>query len=314
MPVEPLLQRAGLTPEVVADPEERLIVRSQITLLNEAAIALKDDCIGLTMARDFDLREIGLLYYVMASSQTLGEALKRLARYSKVTNEALVFGYREGNRLIVNLSYSGISRHSDRHQIEFCMFAVLRICRVLTGQHLVPQHFWISHHRSGTNSEMARFVGTAVEFGATTDEFALNANARELPLIHADPYLNNLLLKYCEAALTDRKGNVSQLRTRVENAIASLLPHGRVLVDDVARSLGMSKRTLARKLSDEGLNFTEVLQQLRRDLAVRYLDDRKLHISKIAWLLGFNEVSAFTHACRRWTGKTPSQMRTAGAY
>ena len=314
VPVEPLLQRAGLTPEVVADPEERLIVRSQIALLNEAAIALKDDCIGLTMASDFDLREIGLLYYVMASSQTLGEALKRLARYSKVTNEALVFGYREGNRLIVNLSYSGISRHSDRHQIEFCMFAVLRICRVLTGQHLVPQHFWISHHRSGTNSEMARFVGTAVEFGATTDEFALNANARELPLIHADPYLNNLLLEYCEAAVTDRKGNVSQLRTRVENAIASLLPHGRVLVDDVARSLGMSKRTLARKLSDEGLNFTEVLQQLRRDLAVRYLDDRKLHISKIAWLLGFNEVSAFTHACRRWTGKTPSQMRTAGAY
>ena len=234
VPVVPLLRRVGLTPEVVADPEERLIVRSQITLLHEAAIALKDDCIGFTMAGDFDLREIGLLYYVMASSQTLGEALKRLARYSKVTNEALVFGYREGNRLIVNLSYSGISRHSDRHQIEFCMFAVLRICRVLTGQQLVPQHFWISHHRSGTNSEMARFVGTAVEFGATTDEFALNANARELPLIHADPYLNNLLLKYCEAALTDRKGDVSQLRTRVENAISSLLPHGRVVVGDVA--------------------------------------------------------------------------------
>ena len=313
VPVVPLLRRVGLTPEVVADPEERLIVRSQITLLDEAAIALKDDCIGFTMAGDFDLREIGLLYYVMASSQTLGEAFKRLARYSKVTNEALVFGYREGNRLLVNLSYSGISRHSDRHQIEFCMFAVLRICRVLTGQQLVPQHFWISHHRSGTNSEMARFVGTAVEFGATTDEFALNANARELPLIHADPYLNNLLLKYCEAALTDRRGDVTRLRTRVENAISSLLPHGRVVVGDVARSLGMSKRTLARKLSDEGLNFTEVLQQLRRDLAVRYLDDRKLHISKIAWLLGFNEVSAFTHACRRWTGKTPSQTRTAGA-
>ena len=310
VPVVPLLRRVGLTPEVIADPEERLIVRSQITLLDEAAIALQDDCLGFTLARDFDPREIGLLYYVMASSQTLGDALKRVARYSQITNEALVVRYREGNRLIISLSYSGVPRHSDRHQIEFCMFAVLRICRVLTGQNLVPQHFWISHHRSGTtNSEMARFVGTAVEFGATTDEFALNANARELPLIHADPYLNNLLLKYCEAALTDRRGNVSQLRTRVENAISSLLPHGRVVVDDVARSLGMSKRTLARKLSDEGLNFTEVLQQLRRDLAVRYLDDPKLHISKIAWLLGFNEVSAFTHAFKRWTGKTPSQMR-----
>jgi len=85
-------------------------------------------------------------------------------------------------------------------------------------------------------------------------------------------------------------------------------------VEDVARSLGMSERTIARKLADEGLNFTEILHQLRRDLAIRYLDDRKLHVSKIAWLLGFQEVSAFTHAFKRWTGKTPSKMRTAGAY
>ena len=314
VPVEPLLRRVGLTPELISEPEERLSVRSQIALLDEAAKALKDDCLGFTLARDFDLREIGLLYYVMASSQTLGEALKRLARYSKVTNEALVFGYREGNRLIVDLSYSGVPRHSDRHQIEFCMFAAIRICRTLTGHRLVPQHFSISHHRSGGTSEMARFVGTKVEFGADTDEFALNVGARELPLIHSDSYLNDLLLKNCEAALAHRRSDLSQLRTRVENAISSLLPHGRVILGDVARSLGMSERTLARKLSDEGLNFTEILQQLRRDLAVRYLDDRKLHVSKIAWLLGFHEVSAFTHAFKRWTGKTPSELRTAGAY
>jgi len=161
---------------------------------------------------------------------------------------------------------------------------------------------------------MARFVGTKVEFGADRDEFALNLDARELPLVHSDSYLNDLLVKYCEAALADRRNDTSQLRTKVENAIASVLPHGKVLVEDVARSLGMSERTLARRLSDEGLNFTKILQQLRRDLAVRYLDDRKLHVSKIAWLLGFREVSAFTHAYKRWTGKTPSQMRTAGAY
>jgi AraC-like DNA-binding protein len=184
---------------------------------------------------------------------------------------------------------------------------------MLTGQNIVPQHFSIAHHRSGATSEVARFVGTKVELGADRDEFALNADARELRLIHADPYLNNLLLKNCEAALAYRRGDVSELRTRVENEISSLLPHGRVLVEEVARSLGMSERTLSRKLSDEGL-FTEILQQLRRDLAVRYLDDRKLHVSKIAWMLGFTEVSAFTHACRRWTGKTPRQMRTAGAY
>jgi hypothetical protein len=83
VPVAPLLKRVGLTPELIAEPEERLSVRSQIALLDEAAKALKDDCIGFTLARDFDLREIGLLYYVMASSQTLGDALKRVARYSQ---------------------------------------------------------------------------------------------------------------------------------------------------------------------------------------------------------------------------------------
>jgi len=311
--VAPLLKRAGLTPEAIAEPEERLSVRSQIALLREAAIALKDDCIGFTLARDFDPREIGLLYYVMASSQTAGDALKRIARYSKITNEALVFGYQEGNGLVLSLSYSGVSRHSDRHQIEFCMFGALRLCRMLTGQNLVPQHFAISHYRSEGASEMARFVGTKVEFGADRDEFALNVDARELPLIHADSHLNDLLLKYCEAALADRRGDMSQLRTRVENAISSVLPHGKARVEDVARSLGMSKRTLARRLSDEGLNFTEILQQLRRDLAVRYLDDRRLHVSKIAWLVGFHEVSAFTHAFKRWTGKTPRELRTAPA-
>ena len=160
---------------------------------------------------------------------------------------------------------------------------------------------------------MGRFVGAKVEFGADTDEFALNVDARELPLVHSDPYLNDLLLKYCEAALADRRRNEGQLRTKVENAISSLLPHCRVLAQDIARTLGMSERTLARKLSDEGLNFSEILQRLRQDLAVRYLDDRKLHVSKIAWLLGFRDVSAFTHAFKRWTGRTPSQVRAAHA-
>jgi hypothetical protein len=220
----PLLRRVGLAPEVIADPEERLSVRSQVALLDEAAIALNDDCLGFTLARDFEPRELGLLYYVMASSQTLGDALKRIARYSHITNEALVVEYREGNRLFVDLGYSGVPRHSERHQIEFCMFALLRVCRMLTGQNLVPQHFSIAHYRSEGISEMARFVGTKVEFGTGTDEFALNIDARALPLIHSDPHLNDLLLKYCEAASADRRactarqlllGGVDDLHTAI---------------------------------------------------------------------------------------------------
>ena len=82
------------------------------------------------------------------------------------------------------------------------------------------------------------------------------------------------------------------------------------IVDVIASRLGLSQRTLARRLARDGLNFTEVMDELRADLAKRHLEDSRLSISQIAWLVGYQEVSAFTHAFKRWTGMTPRQMRS----
>jgi AraC-like DNA-binding protein len=71
----------------------------------------------------------------------------------------------------------------------------------------------------------------------------------------------------------------------------------------------MSERTLARRLADEDITFVEVMQQLKANLAGRYLEDDNIPISKIAWLLGFEDTSSFSHACRRWTGKSPRELR-----
>ena len=73
----------------------------------------------------------------------------------------------------------------------------------------------------------------------------------------------------------------------------------------------MSRRTLARKLAADGLTFDGIVDQLRSDLAARYLEERKLAIAQIAWLVGYRGVSPFTHACKRWTGETPGQIRAA---
>jgi AraC-like DNA-binding protein len=106
-----------------------------------------------------------------------------------------------------------------------------------------------------------------------------------------------------------RTENVSPFRTVVENAIAPLLPHTEAQAKAVAKRLGLSERTFARRLAAVGLSFGEILDELRRDLAVRYLEEPNLQISQIAWLLGFRQQSAFSHACRRWTGKSPSEHR-----
>src|SRR5262249_14639188 len=86
------------------------------------------------------------------------------------------------------------------------------------------------------------------------------------------------------------------------------LPHGEAQLPAVAQMLGLSSRTLARRLTAEGLSFSEILDQLRSDLAAHYLGDAALSISQIAWLVGYQGVSAFSHGCKRWTGMNPKRM------
>jgi AraC-like DNA-binding protein len=154
------------------------------------------------------------------------------------------------------------------------------------------------------------FMGCDVVFGADTDEVEFPGAAQQMPVAGADPYLNELLIKYCEEARTRRDAGRGAFRVDVENAIAPLLPHGKARAAEIARLLGMSPRTLARRLAAEGLTFAGVLNELRVDLSRRYLQDEDLTISEVAWLLGYREVSAFTHAFKRWTGKTPRQARS----
>jgi AraC-like DNA-binding protein len=133
--------------------------------------------------------------------------------------------------------------------------------------------------------------------------------AQPWALVDPDPHLNKILLKVCEESLNARKRNTAAFRTTVENTLSTLLPHGQAHADAVAKKLGMSERTLARRLAEEGVTFNEVLQELKASLATRYLEEDGMPISKIAWLLGFEEASSFSHACRRWTGKSPRELR-----
>jgi AraC-like DNA-binding protein len=146
--------------------------------------------------------------------------------------------------------------------------------------------------------------------GSDVDEIVFPTNSAEWPLVAPDPRLNKILVKVCEETLSTHESNTSAFRTKVENIISSSLPHGHARAVIVARKLGVSERTLARRLAQEGVTFIEVLQQLKASLATRYLDEGQMPISKIAWLLGFEEVSSFSHACRRWLGKSPRELRS----
>jgi len=307
--LKPLLKKAGLREQQIGDRDTRLDVRHQIRFLNLVANALPDELLGFHLAQPVDLRELGWLYYVAASSETLGEALRRTARYSSMVNEGVSVKYLEGEDIKISFDYIGIARHSDRHQIEFLTTVLIRLCRHLTGRRLVPIRARFTHHRDSEFSEFAAFYGGDVEFGATMDEVAFAMTTKHLPLVSADTYLNELLIASCEEALSRRPTNRGPFRSQVENAIVPLLPHGKARAAEIARRLGLGQRTFARRLAMEGLTFSEVLESLRRELAEQYLADSGLSISQIAWILGYRENSAFAHAFKRWTGKTPREAR-----
>ena len=113
-----LLARCGLSVAAL-DRRDRIKVMSQIEFLELASKAVRDEYLGLSLAEQVDLRELGMLYYVAASSQHLGDALRRLERYVRVANEALVIRIGKGTPCRIVLAYSGVSRHLDRHHMEF---------------------------------------------------------------------------------------------------------------------------------------------------------------------------------------------------
>ncbi len=309
--LEPLVKRSGATDRQITDDNTRIVVRRQIRFLNLVADALHDELLGFHLAQSPDIREFGLPYYVAATSDKMGDALRRTARFSSITNEAISTKYFADPECKLVFRYVGVTRHLDRHQIEFFVTALIRVFRHLTGQRVVPTSVRFVHYRSGASSELAEYFGGNVEYAASVDEVTFSNAANDLNIVSADPYLNKLLVAQCEEALSRRPMKQGSFRAAVENAIVPLLPHGKAHAAEIAGKLGLSQRTSARRLSSEGLSFSQVLEDLRSDLAKQYLLDQGLSVSRIAWLLGYQEVSAFTHAFKRWTGKTPRQVRAA---
>jgi AraC-like DNA-binding protein len=307
----PILKRTHLTLAQVEDPTTRFKVRDQILFLNLVADELHDDLLGFHLAQVPDLREFGWIYYAAASAETLGEAFMRLCRYTTICNEGASVHYAENDIVTLRMHYVGVSRHLDRHQMEFLAVILVRLCRQLSGIRLTPTRVGFAHRRGSVPPPFVEFLGSDVEFGAASDQIVFPGSVRKVPVTGADPYLQNLVIAHLEEVLSRRGVRRGSFRSNVENEIVGLLPHGRPRAEEVARRLGTSTRTFARRLAMEGLSFSQVLDELRLDLAKRHLAERALAISEIAWLLGYQEASAFTHAFKRWTGKTPQEARRA---
>jgi AraC-like DNA-binding protein len=306
----PLLRHVGLFEQDLKEPQNRVSAAAQARLLELAADTLHDRALGFHLATETNPRGAGLLFYVASAAKDLGEALELFARYCRIVNEAIrVQLTRRPTDLVVELRLAGVPGFQAAQNTEFAVAVIMKGVREIAGPYIRPTKITLVHVRNSDFPEFERFCGCPIEFGGSCNQLVFSNESLAAPLLTHDEHLMNALRPICDEAAKLRETSPGSLRALVEIEVQKLLPNGPARRRDVAKKLAMSTRTLARKLASEGTTFEDVVDELRRNLALQYITIRSISLSQIAWLLGYEGSTSFNHAFRRWTGGPPSAAR-----
>ena len=159
--------------------------------------------------------------------------------------------------------------------------------------------------------EHVRIFKVLPRFQTRVNALELDSATMERRLLTTDPALSRIIERHAKASLASVAPASSELKERVRRVLVKGVAAGRCSIKTVAPELGLSERTLQRRLEEEGASFGDILDSVRRDLGLRYLEDGKLSLAEIAYLLGYSEPSPFHRAFKRWTGSTPHARRAS---
>ncbi|MFT4962049.1 MAG: AraC-like DNA-binding protein [Paracoccaceae bacterium] len=300
----------GLSARSLEDKRPVVPFGKVVAFFENAAISTENDILGLEegIKRDFHLR--GLIFYVGTSSPTVLDAVRNIARYRRVFSDAIeldISSLSQTGRLIW---YFNVPNSIKRRQhVEFSSIRLLVLLRQCTNRNICPEVVMFHHSRNTNLAAFARNFGCKVLFDQKENCVHFKTSDLEVPLVTADNELYSVLTEHCEDVLQRKSRNVSDLLVDVERAIADRLTTGEATQHHIAKTLGMSARTLSRRLAKEETTFFKTVETLRHSLAERYLSHSDLVLAEIAFLLGYSGLSSFSDAFKRWTGKTPGQYR-----
>jgi AraC-like DNA-binding protein len=305
-----LLRRAGIDPGSLDDAQARCPVTATARLWALSVEASGDPAFGITVARHTTPGTFHALGGSLLASATLWDALSRLVRYFRVVTEAaeLVLS-RDGGavRLAVRPPTGGPAPAPEA--IDAVTYLVVRLCRALLSPDFAPRSVRLRRARPRDVHPYERAFRAPLTFGAPVDELLFDAAAFDQPLQGANARTAH---EYDEVAtLYLARLARTEVGARVRGLLCQQLSLGEPTPESIAERLFMSVRTLQRRLASEGTTFKALLDDTRRELALAYLAEGRYGIGEIAYLLGFSHAASFTHACTRWTGKPPRELRKA---
>lgn len=300
-----LLAAAGLGEADLIDPDRWVPLAAQLAVGRVIIDARPGQNLGLLSLRHAGPGMLGALGYALAHCPTLGDALRTFMRYQRLLTNATTWQL-VGEVLTVE-PHPALAALG--HPVENMIGLWVVLGRALTGTRWVPRAVEFRHAPQGDPAEHAALFGVAPRFEAEENRLWLPAGALGLPVkgaqVALQPGLRALLDSRMDAAPS---GETTQA---VEASLRQQLPQGIADKARVAKALGVSVRTLGRRLRAEGTSFQAVLDTVRASLARHWLQHSSMAVYEVAFLLGYSEASTFHRAFRRWTGQAPAVWRAA---
>ena len=303
-------QQIGIGSTDVPSPKTRLAADLGDHAFERAAQLIPDPAFALRAAECWHPAHLGTLGFAWLSSGSLRTALKRLERYSKILGQKAscrCTDIPDGLRFVVD--HGRGDRPVGPVLADFALSLFVGMCRANFGPSLMLDTVTLRRLPPADPAPYEKFFGTSVSFGADEDGFTLPHYVADRPL----PTSNHELATTFDAILTKQLADLdnSALADRCRAYLLTEMTSGDPSEEDLAKSMGMSRRTLQRKLGELGMAYKGVLEKTRYELALRYLDDPAKSVTDITFLLGFSEQSAFTRAFKRWSGQAPTHYREA---
>jgi AraC-like DNA-binding protein len=247
-----------------------------------------------------------LLMYAARSSPNLGAAYATAIRFIRIVHDGAAVQFDPAGRLYLR---PPIPVDIPPHAQDFLLATLLFMGRRLAGFDWNPEVVRFEHAAPADTAPYARVFRAPLRFDQSLCEIAFPRAILERPVVGSDPALHAVLEQHAEALLT-RLPQTKRISDRVRQVVFARVAAETPDLDDVARTFGMSGRSLQRLLRAEGLTFRAVVDEVRRDLAISHMDAGRLSVPEIAFVLGFSDATAFHRAFRRWTGGAPGRYRS----
>ena len=286
------------------------VTAGELGLLLEAASGeLGDPFLALRLPTELRPRTYGLAELAVRASPTLRDALQRMVRYAPLEHAPLALALEERpDAVALTCRVVGHPRGLTRHAHEYVLASALTQARALTGRAVAPRAVWFLHARPRRLEPLERFFATeAVDFGRADNGLLLDAAWLDAPLTTADTRLLATAEQLADVALRGR-APVDDLLSRVIARITEALASG-ADAEAIAVRLHMSKRTLQRRLDEEGTSFQVLVDQVRAQKAREWMGEGRLTLGEVAFRLGFADVTSFSRSFRRWMGVSPGRYR-----